>query len=71
MFKYGGHFKPIPKISSTGKTVVIAGGSGFIGKSVARVFHKKGWHVTILSRSSKPIYELPFAKVEKWIPEPS
>jgi len=51
--------------------VVIAGGSGFIGKTVARVFHQKGWAVIILSRSAKPIHELPFAQVEKWTPEPS
>ncbi len=42
-------------ISYQNKKVAIAGGSGFIGKEVARIFFKNGWHVTILSRSSKPI----------------
>ena len=38
---------------------------------MARVFNNNGWHVTILSRYSNPIYELPFAKVEKWNAEPT
>lgn len=55
IFKYHGHFKPKQIESTKGKRVVLAGGSGFIGKTVARVFHQKGWHVIILSRSAKSI----------------
>lgn len=52
LFHYSGHFEPKSNIEYLHKKVVIAGGSGFIGKTVARIFHKNGWHVTILSRSS-------------------
>lgn len=71
LLHYSGDFKPKINTEYSGKRVVIAGGSGFIGKTVARIFHQKGWHVTILSRSASKIYELPFAKVEKWDPQPS
>ena len=42
------------------------GGSGFIGKALAKSFYHKGWNVSIISRSSKLINDLPFAKIIKW-----
>lgn len=34
------------------KRVVIAGGSGFLGTSLAQHLHDNGWSVTILSRQA-------------------
>lgn len=34
--------------------IVLAGGSGFLGRTLAEWFAAKGWEVAVLSRSSKP-----------------
>lgn len=39
------------------KKVVLAGGSGFLGKSLADYFHKQSYEVIILSRQPAGIYE--------------
>lgn len=45
------------------KKVVIAGGSGFIGSALCKLFHDKGYEVVVLSRSGKaPAY----AKAARW-----
>jgi nucleoside-diphosphate-sugar epimerase len=44
------------------KTVLIVGGTGFIGKNVADYFNSKGYIVSILSRKIFPNY--PFRMYE-------
>ena len=36
--------------TSVAKTVIIAGGTGMIGKILARKFYYEGWNVTVVSR---------------------
>lgn len=49
--------------------MVIAGGSGMIGKSVAKAFYEAGWIVEILSRgNSRNRDNLIFAKYHDWNP---
>lgn len=38
-----------------GNKVVIAGGSGFLGRSLAERFAAEGWEVVVLSRSAAPV----------------
>ncbi len=47
------------------KTILIVGGTGFIGRNVANYFNNKGYDVSILSRKSLPNY--PFRMYE-WDP---
>ena len=43
-----------PEIAGDSRTVVIVGGSGFIGSNLAESFLKEGQHVTILDNLSRP-----------------
>jgi uncharacterized protein (TIGR01777 family) len=43
--------------------VVIAGGSGFIGRDMVREFNEAGYEVVVLSRSTKPLQN---ARVAQW-----
>lgn len=45
--------------ATTAPTVVIAGGSGFLGRSMSAHLSRAGWNVTILSRSAPPWREHP------------
>ncbi|MFM8400642.1 MAG: NAD-binding protein, partial [Pirellula sp.] len=43
----------VNNMSLEGKRIVIAGGSGFLGTSMATEFSRSGAHVTIVARSTK------------------
>ena len=45
------------------RRLVIAGGSGFLGRALARYFAPQGWEVVTLSRS-RPRQEIP----ARWVP---
>ena len=52
---------------TTGKNVLIAGGSGFVGQALAKQLNTAGYEVTILSRNpNKARALLPFAQVLSW-----
>jgi len=44
-------------MNSNRKTIVIAGGNGFLGRAVARFMHDRGWDVIVLSRRPETIID--------------
>jgi len=47
-----------PSLSSSGKTILITGATGFLGSSITKCFLSRGYNVAILKRKTSPLSRL-------------